>query len=324
MKTKEKVLTLLVSKKGEYISGSELAKELGLSRNSVWKAINSLKEDGYSISSVKNLGYSLSEKNSKLSVQEINKYLKSYKFRVEVYDTVDSTNNVCKKRAEDGEPEGLVIVSNEQTKGRGRQGKAFYSPSDCGIYMTILIRPKKRVEDALYITAATAVAVSDAIDSVAGVNTKIKWVNDVYYNNKKVCGILTEAAFDMENGNFNYIVVGIGINVFSPASSYPEDIKGVATSVLDDVNNNENLRNILAAKVLDNFEEIYMNFEKKEYLSKYRKKSLLTGKTVSYIKDNTEYTAKVIDIDDEFRLLVENKPYNERAVLSSGEVKIIL
>ena len=190
--------------------------------------------------------------------------------------------------------------------------------------MTILIRPKKRVEDALYITAATAVAVSDAIDSVAGVNTKIKWVNDVYYNNKKVCGILTEAAFDMENGNFNYIVVGIGINVFSPASSYPEDIKGVATSVLDDVNNNENLRNILAAKVLDNFEEIYMNFEKKEYLSKYRKKSLLTGKTVSYIKDNTEYTAKVIDIDDEFRLLVENKPYNERAVLSSGEVKIIL
>ena len=121
------------------MSGGEMARALQVSRNTIWKAVKSLQEEGYAIRAVTNRGYCLEENNVRISREEILSYLHSRAFRLEVCESADSTNSLLKKRAQAGEPEGLVLIAQEQTGGRGRNGRAFFSPKDSGIYMSCLL-----------------------------------------------------------------------------------------------------------------------------------------------------------------------------------------
>ena len=179
MKVKDQVLKQLEDNKGTYFSGSELAAALGVSRNAVWKAIKSLEKSGYRISAVPNKGYCLNMDNDILSSWSIKQHLNHDGLNITVYDTISSTNDVLKEQAAQGAPHGTVIISQEQTAGKGRMGKNFYSPSKTGIYLSILVRPDIPAGESLFLTTSAAVATAKAIEDVSDKKTDIKWVNDI-------------------------------------------------------------------------------------------------------------------------------------------------
>ena len=322
LSTKDNVLLFLEINKGNYISGNEIAKQLDISRNSIWKAVNSLKKDGYNIDSITNKGYCLSMEDSILSKQSILKYLDNKDLNIEILDVVDSTNDYLRKKADNGENEGYIVLSHEQLKGKGRLGKNFYSPSNDGIYMSILLKPNISPEKALYITTAAAVSVSLAIDKFTNNKSYIKWVNDIFLDNKKVCGILTEGSFDLEGGGMNYAILGIGINLKNPQNGYPHEIRDVAGSVYGDKNIPCEHKIKLIAEIINNFFYYYSNLESKEYLSIYKKKSFIINKNIFILQAGNKEKAIALDIDEEFRLKVK-KEDGEISYLSSGDVSIV-
>ena len=166
--TKDAVLQLLRAHEGAYISGAELAKQLSLSRTAVWKAIGQLKAEGYCIDSVTNRGYRLLVRGDVLSAESVRRYLRHREITPEVYKTISSTNTVLKARAAEGAEEGLALIAGEQTAGRGRMGRSFYSPADSGLYMSLLLRPRIAAQEAVRITACAAVAVAETIEELSG------------------------------------------------------------------------------------------------------------------------------------------------------------
>lgn len=320
MSVRDEVLKELENNKGNYISGGELANRLGVSRNAVWKAMKSLEKSGYEIDAVPNKGYCLSKNSDVLSSLSISKYLK-HQFDIIVYKTLSSTNTVLKEYAENGSPEGTVVISEQQTGGKGRMGKSFYSPEGTGIYLSILLRPDIPANDALFLTTSAAVATARAIESVSDKKADIKWVNDVYINNKKVCGILTEAAFNIETAKLDYAVVGIGINVCFPKGGFPSEIDNIATAVFDSTNDSINKRSELIARLLDYFMDYYSDFQEKSYVNEYIDRSMLIGKDILVIENNNMVPATAVKIDKNCRLKVRFKDNTEKW-LSSGEVSI--
>ncbi len=320
MTIKQQVLKALVKNMGKSVSGEQLSKELFCSRNAVWKAIKSLENDGYEIEATTNKGYCLKNENVTFSSVLVEKYLKT-ECKVIVLDDIDSTNNYLKKLAEDGEKENTVVIAKHQSGGKGRMGRSFFSPKS-GLYMSILLRPNFSAEKSLFITTATAVAVSDAIDSLSDKSSSIKWVNDVFIDSKKVCGILTEASIDFETGGLSYAVVGLGVNLYHPADGFPEDIKNIAGTVFDsEISGDEKAK--FAAEIINGFFNIYNNFENSDFMKRYKSKSFILGKKINVIKGDKKIPATAIDIDDEARLLVEYET-GERESLFSGEVSIKL
>lgn len=324
MSIKNKTLNILENNKGNFISGEELAKNLNVTRNSIWKAINSLKKDGYNISSVTNKGYCLSVSNNILSSESILKYLKNDFFEIEVHKTINSTNTYVKELAVNGKKEGIVVIAEEQTSGRGRFSRKFYSPKGSGIYMSILLRPTLHASNSYLITSSAAVAICNAIDSISNKETNIKWVNDIYLDNKKVSGVLTEASLDFESGLIDFAVLGIGINVFKPEGGFDKEIENIATSIFDEETvKSGDIRSKLIAKILDNFLDFYKNIEDKNFLEAYKKKSLLINKEVNILSKNSTEKATVLDIDNECRLKVKLQDGSIK-LLSSGEVSLKL
>ncbi len=325
MTIKDTLLEILEGKRGESTSGEELAATLSVSRNSIWKAIKQLQSDGYKIDAVTNKGYLLREDNDILSVQGIQKYLcgLAKKCRVETFKSVDSTNTVLRALAVKGEAEFKVVASEEQTAGKGRKGKSFFSASGTGIYFSILLRPEMPADKSLYITTAAAVAVVRAIKNVTNLDTKIKWVNDIFYNGKKLCGILTEAALDFEGGGLEYAVLGIGINVSDPKGGFEGELKNIATSLYGDKTYNSDLRNKLIAEVLNQFMIFYDKLTEKEFMAEYIDKSNLIGETVSTVLDGKEVVGTVAKIDEEAHLFLKFADGTEKELLA-GEISLRL
>lgn len=322
MKLKENVLNELEANRGNSISGAQLAKKLGVSRTAVWKAIEELRKDGIEISAITNKGYILNSDDNSLSAEGIKAVLGKTNYNIHVERIVTSTNTVLKEMAKDGEASGYVLAAQEQTAGKGRLGRKFYSPDKTGIYLSIILRPKITIENALFITTSAAVAVSRAIETVSDgkVKAQIKWVNDVFVNGKKVCGILTEASVDFESGGLEYAVLGIGVNILPPENNFPEEICNVATSVFSS-RNHKNIRNRLAAEILRELERLPDNFMSKEVLDEYRSRSMLIGKKVYAVSSDKKDSCVVLDIDDKARLIVRFDDGSEKA-LSTGEVSI--
>ncbi len=246
-----------------------------------------------------------------ISPLEISKNLQK-NIQILYFEEINSTNNYIKTKADS--PEFLTVIANSQTSGKGRMNRNFHSPQNSGIYMSILLKPKFKAENSVLITAAAAVAVSEAIESLCPVNTKIKWVNDIFINNKKVCGILTEGSLNPD-GSFNYAVLGIGINAYMPKNNFPEEIRNIAGAVFKE--EKENLRNRLISLIINNFLRYYNDLEKRDFLEIYKQKSLVLGKEI--VTPNGK--ALALDIDDNCRLSVEYKN-GEKQFLSSGEISI--
>ncbi len=321
MTTKERLLALLEANKGTYFSGQELGEKLNLSRAAVWKAIGLLRQAGYPIHAATNRGYCLSEETDILSVPGVEKYLDSPEtFTLEVVPSTVSTNALARQRAQEGAPEGYVVISNAQTGGRGRYGRTFYSPEGTGIYLSLLLRPRPvSVQQNLPLTAVAAVALCRAIESVGGAAAQIKWVNDIFLNGKKVCGILTEGAYDMESGTLETAIVGVGINLYLPEGGFPGELASIAGAIFDAPVNDG--KNRLAAAFLEHFWNCYTG--RSEYLEEYRERSLVLGKMVTVSQGGTEQQALALGIDDACHLLVRYEDGRTQA-LSSGEVRITL
>lgn len=321
MSIKNQVLNFLENNKNNPVSGTYISVALGVSRNAVWKAINALKAQGYEIEGVTNKGYTLINSMDILSHQSIYKYIdKAKNFKFNILPTTLSTNSDAKLLASNGETEGVVVVSEEQTAGKGRLGRTFVSPKKTGIYMSAILRPKFSAEKSLSITTAAAVAVAKAIEEISGKNTKIKWVNDIYIDNLKVCGILTEASINFENGGLEYAVLGIGINVKKPEEDFPDELKNIAGWIYDEECGDE-IRSQLIAKVWDNFYEIYNNLPNNDYIKEYRQRSFLTGKTVTCTVGLAEETGVVVDVDEEARLVIRTEK-GEIKTFSAGEANL--
>ena len=318
MKTTEKVLDVLEKNKGKYVSGGSIASNLGISRNSVWKAVKALQDKGYEIGAVTNKGYILSEKNNLISAQSVRKFITAANIDIEYRDSVTSTNTLLKKMAENGEKEGYVLLAGEQTAGRGRLGRSFSSGNGTGVYFSILLRPDMKPSDSLLITTCAAVAVAKAIEKNTGKMTSIKWVNDIYMRDRKVCGILTEASFDLECGKLSYAVLGIGINMYFSENSLPDEIKNIAGAVFDEKPDGDTVSRIVA-DVINIFMSEYSVLIGKHFLFDYCSRSYLDGKEINVIKPDSAREAMALDIDDDFRLHVRYSDGSEE-YLSSGEV----
>lgn len=322
MELKHKVLSYLENNKGNSVSGGKLAEKLGVTRSAVWKAIKSLQDEGYCITAVTNKGYCLSEQNDILSAESIKPYLnkKNKDIDIKVFKTIDSTNTYAKTLAQNGAHQGTVVISEEQTAGRGRMGRSFYSPASTGIYMSIILRPKLSLEDSLLITTSVAVAVSKAIENIAYIDTKIKWVNDIYFGDKKLCGILTEASIDFESGGLEYAIVGIGINVSTMQKNFPDKIKDIATSIFPN-RSPRPVRSALIGEILNNVFECCENITDKKYLDEYRQRSFLLGEDIVVINGESKANAIAVDIDEKARLVVRFDN-GEIKALNSGEVSV--
>lgn len=322
MSTKERLLELLEKNRGQYLSGEEISNSLEVSRTAIWKAINSLRNEGYEINAVQNKGYCLSTDTDILSAQGIIKNLENQdKLDVQVFNTIDSTNNYLKTLATDGAKEGTCIIAAEQTAGRGRIGRKFYSPAGTGIYLSLLLRPGNvPAEKSINITTMAAVAVCMAIEKVTGSNPGIKWVNDVFLNDKKVCGILTEGALSMENGYLEYIVLGVGLNAYMPeGEDFPEELKDIVGAIYDE--HKSEGKNLLAAAFLNSFLSLYYEQNENKYYEEYKKRCFVIGKEINVVTPKGTTKAKAIDLDSQCHLIVEYEN-GEREALSSGEISI--
>ena len=308
---KENIISILESNKGLFISGEKIANDLNVSRTAIWKAIKSLKNDGYNIHSVSNKGYAISKETDILSSKVIKNNMLKYadKFNFIIHKTVASTNIIARELAINGAESGTVVIAEEQTNGYGRNGKSFFSPYGTGIYMSIILNLKKekKIFNSSFITTAAAMAVSKSIEEISNENTQIKWVNDVFINGKKVCGILTEGAFSFEDGKLDYAVIGIGVNVNFPKDGFPKELNNIAASINSKNNANSNtksdIRNILVAKILENLYDYYFNDV--NFYEEYKKRSFLIGKKVSININNKEHIVKVLDIDKTFALVAK-------------------
>lgn len=321
MKTKERVLVLLEEFKGDFLSGETIGKKLKLSRSAVWKNINELKKDGFTIHGVSNKGYCLLSDCDRLSSEGICAFIDNEckNLSIHVENQVTSTNTLVKEAGACGAPEGYVLVANQQTEGRGRYGRSFYSPESTGIYFSILLRPKMEVNEAATITTIAAVSVAKAIQKVTGKEVQIKWVNDLFFQGSKICGILTEGALNMESKGMDYVVVGIGLNVKLPQNGFPKELELIATSL--ETKGQEESRNRLVAECLNCFFHYYNQLPQRNYVEEYRKRSLILGKEILVMSTENGIPARAIDIDEDCHLLVEYEN-KKQEWLSSGEVSI--
>ena len=327
MSVKDEVLKYLEENRGGFVSGGALAARLGVSRNAIWKAIKALETEGYAIEAVTNRGYRMCPENDILSSFGVKKYLNDQNrdFDIIVEKKITSTNKVLKELAEQGAREGTIIIAGEQSEGRGRYERSFYSPPEGGIYMSILLRPEMTAAESLFLTTAAAVAVAASVDEISGEKSRIKWVNDIFLNGKKICGILTEASLNLENNSLAYAVVGIGINVKEPAGGFPPEISDVAGAIFknDDPRAAADTRCRLTAEIINRFLGYCRNMRAKTFLREYKRRSMLMGRTVN-VFDNvsgTSVPAFVLDIDDDCRLKVK---FDDGTIkyLSSGEVSV--
>lgn len=315
----EKILEILEKNKGNYVSGAGMAKELGISRNAIWKNVKMLQERGYAINAVTNKGYILSGDCSILSARSIAEFITDKRIRVEFEECVTSTNVIVRNRAENLEEEGLLLVAAEQTSGKGRLGRSFSSQKGTGIYFSLLLRPELTPADSLLITTSAAVAVAKAISEISGKEPCIKWVNDIYLNDRKVCGILTQASFDSESGKLAYAVLGIGINICFDEKAVPEEIKDIAGGVFENEKIPADATSRIAGRTIDIFMKEYDNLTEKKFLDYYKSHSYLDGKTIAVIKSDGERMATALGINDDLSLNVRYDN-GETDRIFSGEV----
>ena len=318
---KEDLLRILWEAGDGFVSGSDLAHRLGVSRTAVWKGIGQLREEGYALESVTNRGYRLLPRGDVLSAEGIRRHLRHTQLQIEYSPSVTSTNTLLKTRAAQGAPHGLVLAAAHQTQGRGRMGRTFYSPADTGLYMSILLRPERSAAETTRLTACSAVAVARTVERLSGEQTHIKWVNDVLLGRRKICGILTEASVDWESGRAEYAVVGIGVNLRPPEGDFPPELRDIAGSVFTHGEIPE-LRCRVAAGILDELMDLYDDPENEACYQDYKNRSFLLGQEILLLLPGREpVPATALDVDRDYALVVRMADGSIRRV-TSGEVSV--
>jgi len=317
MSVKEIVLQVLEENKGLVVSGQRIAIKAATSKAAVWKAITQLRVEGHIIEASTNKGYILSMASDLLTSDGIHGFCKELtKENIFCFKTIDSTNTRAKQIATQKGTSLALIVSETQTAGRGRMRRSFFSPNSSGIYMSLLIKPTFDMSKSILITTLASVAICRGISSVLGIDCKIKWVNDIYYNGRKICGVLTEGITDFESGQIKYIVIGIEINYSTPSQGFPEEIKNIAGSLLNQetlsgkefLTSSSISRNQLIGAIITELIGLLDHLDEADFLEEYRTKSLILGHQVvfsSQINGQICYkSGKAVDIDTNGGLII--------------------
>ena len=316
------MLALLREAGDGYISGEEIAGRLGVSRTAVWKHIRALKAAGYEIESHARKGYSLLDAPDLLLPQEIQPTLRTQVIGKNMihFNDIPSSNNEAKRLALEGAPDGTVVVAEAQGAGKGRLSRGWYSPSQKGIWFSVVLRPSFLPQEAPKCTLMAAVAVVRAMKDM-GFSVGIKWPNEVLDDNgKKLVGILTEMSAEMERVNF--VVIGTGVNVNLWPEDFPEDVRDIATS-LSMLRGGRVDRLELFARVLEAMDELYVSVENDGFgtvLDEWRQYSVTLGQEVNVIGVRESFSGTAADIDEDGALLIDT-PTGRRRVLA-GDVSI--
>ena len=327
---KYNIVQLLKEAAPGYISGGELGRRFNVSRTAVWKYIEELRQEGYSIEAVSNKGYRLILTEDRYNAYEVACGLNTSIVGSEVlyFDSLDSTNNYARKLAADGCADGLTIIAGQQTAGKGRLGRKWVSTFGQGIYISIVLRPPLAPVETQILTLAAAVAVSTAIREVTGLDVGIKWPNDLIIDGKKVCGILVE--MNSEADRVNYVILGIGINYFQDMEDFPKELQDRAISLKMAAEKAANTvktefsRQSITCSVLqqlDHVMQFVLSDNNAKVLELWRNKSVTLGREVSFRLKDIEYVGTAVDITDDGRLLVNCRDGVCRELLS-GEVSV--
>lgn len=310
---------------GEYISGQELCSRFGVSRTAVWKVMNQLKEEGYEIEAVQNKGYRLKASPDVIGENEIKSRFANRGeghwtgCRLLFYPETGSTNIDAKKAAEEGAPEGTLVVTDCQNTGRGRRGRSWSSPEGCNLYFTLLLRPECKPEQACMLTLVMALAAAEAVTEL-GIGAGIKWPNDIVVQGKKVCGILTEMSAEADY--IHYVVIGCGINVNQ--MDFPEGIRETATSLA--LEKGERItRSALLLSIMEHFEKAYGTFRETwnlaALLPAYHSYLLNKDAQVRVLDPKAEFCGIARGINETGELLVEREN-GELERVYAGEVSV--
>lgn len=320
MATKNRVLDYLNQHKGTAVSGQEIADQLAISRTSIWKAIKTLQSEGFQIEATTNKGYLLTHEPDVLSKTTLQSLLNEKTDILEIYKQIGSTNDEAKKIVNEQSINKGILLAEEQTKGRGRLGRQFYSPHQTGLYMSLIYKNQNQL-NAASITTVAAVAVCQAIEKLTGKQPGIKWVNDIFLDGYKICGILTEGILNFETGTIDSIIVGIGLN-FKEADKIPDEFQSIIGSLFK--NEKTTLtRNHLAAEIVNQLDAMYQNLDNTDYLDEYRKRCFVLGQKVSFTEKQQSIKGVARAIDDEGGLVVELND-GQMKTLRFGEISIRL
>lgn len=321
---KEKILAMLVDAGDSPLSGEKMAQECGVSRNAVWKGIKSLREEGYQIEAATRAGYQLKSEKDIFTLTGLCDTLgEEAPFQIHYQQRVSSTNDMLKTMAEEEIRPWTVMIADEQSSGRGRMGRHFYSPSGSGIYMSVLLQPDYGAYESSLLTLAAAVAVAESIEVLSGQDVGIKWVNDCYLGSKKCAGILTEAALSMEDQRLRYAIVGMGINVYAPKEGFPEEIAQRAGAIYGYHEQIQGQRNQLAAEILTRFYDYAEDLLERKYLAHYEARLNMLHRPITLVRGGEEEIVEALGINDRGNLKVRYDNGTE-SFIHSGEVRVIL
>lgn len=320
---RKKILELLRKSGERPLSGEEISRQLEVSRTAIWKHIQTLKNEGYDIESVPKKGYILKESPNRLFPQEVLSRLQTrwLGHNICYRDSIDSTNTLAKGLANEGCPNGLVVVAEEQGAGKGRLSRGWISPYAKGIWFSVVLKPPFLPQEASKCTLLAAVAVVKAVNKIAGVHAAIKWPNDILLMGRKLVGILTE--MNAEFGHINYVVIGTGINTNATPDDYPEDVKDIAVSVADAATE-QFTRVDLLCDILKNMEDLYEKAFLDGFapiLEEWRKYSCTLGQEVKVMAPDCTYFGKAEDIDEDGLLIVRKVDGTLEKVMA-GDVSI--
>ena len=313
---KEKILEYL-KKKHDYLSGDEISRHLGISRQGLWKHIQDLKDSGYDIVAVPHLGYRLESCPDRLFVFEVIRGLNT-KFiakQIHYFDYLDSTMNLAMQLGMQGSPNGTLVLAESQTRGRGRLGRNWFSPKYKGIYLSLILRPDILPAASPILTLLSAVSICEAIKEVVHLDAQIKWPNDIIMHNKKLAGILTEMNAEVDKVNF--VVIGIGLNVNNDKKS----LIAQSTS-LKEQKGEQVQRILLLQELLRRIEKNFNLLETKgnqSIIDKWRNFSLTLGKRVKIYCQDKHLEGQAVDIDKDGGLLIR-KDSGLIQKVSSGDV----
>lgn len=308
MKTYQKIY-LLLKEKDDYISGEDLAQELGISRTSIWKAIRQLEAHGLTIEAARNRGYKLAEGDlllPDLIAEEI-------QLPVHLKADSDSTQLDAKQGIELGHSSPALYLAPHQNKAKGRFGRPFYASKSGGIYMSLRLSPNVPFLEFKPYTILAAAAVVKAIQSLCDLDVQIKWVNDIYLGQKKVAGILTEAISSMENQRVTDVIIGVGINVH--IDDFPKELQQSAGNLFDD--QPPFTRNQLITAIW----KAFLETDEKELIALYKEKSLVVGQQVSFVENQVEFRGTAIAVTDTGNLVIQ-LDNGKAKIISSGEISL--
>ena len=318
---KAEILALL-RENDKFVSGQELCNRFGVSRTAVWKVINQLKKEGYRIEAVQNKGYHMVSSPDLLSKYELESRMATAWLGKEIVykETTGSTNADVRRMAEDGAENGLLVVADAQTSGKGRRGRQWESEKGTNLYFSMLLKPDIAPDKASMITLVAAYSVAKVIAKNTGLDAKIKWPNDIVVGKKKVCGILTE--MNMERDYIHHIVVGIGINVNE--EEFPDEIRDMATSLKKEVGRIVSRANLLC-DILLQFEKDYSAFlaaeDLKPFIDDYNKMLVNKGALVKVLDPKGEFSGIAGGINEEGMLIVF-KENGQIEKVYAGEVSV--